>query len=406
MGETLRALATQLARCGLLCCVGLLGCQAAKQVPPWLAGEDTSSAGAHAQRGLAEAGQVGRAPSSAAAQSQGGGGSGSTATPSASVAADGGRATTVDAGSIPSAETPADPGVPPEVASHASDWPLPNRDYDNTRVAKTAIDSSTIGTLHEAWRFQLQIDATAFGYFTANTLILGDTLYIQDMMSNVYALSRASGQVLWSRMFNEATFGPNGVAIGWGKLFAAVGDSTLVAIELDGGKDVWKLSPELGASMGIDIQPLVYGGQLYAATVPVSTSRGVYEGGTHGKLLAVDAETGVLRWSFDTIDSADAWGASEVNGGGGAWYPPLVDAQRGLTIWGTGNPVPWPGTATSQAVRRDPGRTCTRARSSPSASTMASCVGTTKTSRTTSSTGTSKIRRCVCALQLRAAGTC
>jgi outer membrane protein assembly factor BamB len=158
-------------------------------------------------------------------------------------------------------------------------------------------------------------------------------------------MSRASGQVLWSRMFNEATFGPNGVAIGWDKLFAAVGDSAVVAIELEGGKDVWKFAPELGKSMGIDIQPVVYGGQLYAATVPVSTSRGIYEGGTHGMLLAVDAETGMLRWSFDTVDSADAWGASDVNGGGGAWYPPLIDAERGLTFWGTGNPVPWPGTA-------------------------------------------------------------
>jgi len=249
----------------------------------------------------------------------------------------------------------ADPGVPPEVASHARDWPLPNVDYQNTRRAATAIDSHNIAMLREAWRFKLQSGVTTFGYYTANTLILGDVVYLQDMMSNIYALSRAGGEVLWSRSFNLETFGPNGVAIGWGKLFAAIGDSRIVALELDGGADVWSYAPTLGSSMGIDIQPIVYAGQLYAATVPVSTTRGIYGGGTHGLLLAVDVETGKQRWSFDTIDSPDAWGNAEANGGGGAWYPPLIDPTGGLTYWGTGNPVPWPGSATQPNGGSRPG---------------------------------------------------
>jgi outer membrane protein assembly factor BamB len=252
-------------------------------------------------------------------------------------------------------QPPSDPGAPPEVARAANDWPLPNLDYQNTRNARTAIDSRNIGTLREAWQFQLSGGVTTFGYFTANTLIMGDVVYFQDMMSNVYALDRKRGTTRWTRMFDSETFGPNGVAIGWGKLFAAIGDSAIVALELDGGADVWKYSPPLGASMGIDIQPIVYAGQLYAATVPVSTSRGVYEGGTHGLLLAVDAETGAQRWSFDTVDSPDAWGNAEVNGGGGAWYPPLLDPARGLSYWGTGNPVPWPGTASDPSGASRPG---------------------------------------------------
>ena len=260
----------------------------------------------------------------------------------AAAPSDGGGAPTRDASTPMST---ADKGVPPEVAQYAMDWPLPNVDYDNSRNAKTAIDSRNIGTLREAWRFNLKSNATTFGYFTANALILGDTIYFQDMMSNVYALARRSGELQWSREFNVETFGPNGVAVGWGKLFASVGDNDVVALELAGGKDIWKYTPPLGRSMGVDIQPIAHAGQLYAATVPVSQTRGIYEGGTRGLLLAIDAETGMLRWSFDTIDSPDAWGDPKVNGGGGAWYPPLIDPQRGLTYWGTGNPVPWPGTA-------------------------------------------------------------
>ncbi|HWC32299.1 MAG TPA: PQQ-binding-like beta-propeller repeat protein, partial [Actinomycetota bacterium] len=37
------------------------------------------------------------------------------------------------------------------------------------------------------------------------------------------------------------------------------------------------------------------------------------------------------------------WGNEEVNSGGGVWYPPAVDADSGMTFWGTGNPAPFPG---------------------------------------------------------------
>ena len=322
-------------------CLSVLGCQQDPGEP--FVGVRTVDAGvqvpAQAQRAVPTA--TGSDAGAASSQSNDPAADSGVSVPGADVAAD--------------AAIPLDPGVPPEVASHGDDWPLPNVDYANTRRATTAIDSHNIAMLREAWRFQVHGGATTFGYYTANTLVLGDVVYLQDMMSNIYALSRATGEVRWSRAFNLETFGPNGVAIGWGKLFAAVGDSRIVALELDGGADVWSYTPKLGASMGIDIQPIVYAGQLYAATVPVSTTRGIYGGGTHGLLLALDAESGSVRWCFDRIDSADAWGNAEANGGGGAWYPPLIDPELGLCYWGTGNPVPWPGTVTQPNGGSRPG---------------------------------------------------
>jgi alcohol dehydrogenase (cytochrome c) len=329
----------------LLVCSSALSCQNDSS-EPW---PTPSTPPAQEQRAVVEQAQ-GSTPSTQTQTAQRGD-AGVARLSNAAAAEGGGAAAPV----VPGEASPTDPGVPPEVAQHASDWPLPNLDYQNTRNAKTSLDSQNVARLREAWRFKLQGGVTTFGYFSSNTLILGDVVYLQDMMSNVYALARRSGQVLWTRMYNAETFGPNGVAIGWGKLFAAIGDSAVVALALDNGQDVWSYSPTLGQSMGIDIQPIVYAGQLYAATVPVSTTRGIYGGGTHGLLLALDAETGVERWSFDTIDSLDAWGDAEANGGGGAWYPPLIDAQRGLCYWGTGNPVPWPGTATQPNGGSRPG---------------------------------------------------
>lgn len=235
-----------------------------------------------------------------------------------------------------------DARIPPEVAAHAADWVLPNFDYDNTRNPKTRIDASNVSKLRERWSFMVTGSA-AFGYVTANPLVVGELVYTQDMQSNVFALERATGNLKWKRSFDRPSFGPNGVAVGYGKLFAVAGDSDVVALKLEDGTDVWKFTPMFTHSEGMDIQPIAYGGTLFAATVPASTTRGVYEGGAHGKLLALDAESGKQRWSFDTISTTGLSEDPEAYGGGGAWYPPLIDAERGLTYWGTGNPVPWPG---------------------------------------------------------------
>jgi len=166
-------------------------------------------------------------------------------------------------------------------------------------------------------------------------------VYVQDMLSRVYVVERASGALRWAQGGGAGTPGPNGVAVGWGKVFASVGDTAIAALDLDDGRELWRFEPQLVKSEGIDIQPTVYGGSVFVSTVPGSL-RGLYLGGSRGVLFALDQHDGSTRWSFDTVDSEDLWGDADGNSGGGAWYPPLVDTERGMTYWGTGNPGPWP----------------------------------------------------------------
>src|SRR4249920_2455535 len=73
---------------------------------------------------------------------------------------------------------------PPEVANHAIDWPLPNRDYENTRATfDSRVRASNVATLEERFRVPLT-GASAFGYMTSCALVLGERIYLQDMASN------------------------------------------------------------------------------------------------------------------------------------------------------------------------------------------------------------------------------
>ncbi len=246
-------------------------------------------------------------------------------------------------------------GTPSEVAKYRDDWPLPNHDYDNTRATFTAsIDSTNVMRLREAWRFEAEVASGPFGSMSANPVILGDAIFLQDMASNVYRLARDTGALAWKASPGGLTVGPNGVAVAWGRVFANIGDTGILALDASSGRELWRFTPTLVSSEGIDIQPVAYDGLVYVSTVPASL-RGGYLGGSRGILTALDAKSGITRWTFDTVDSRDLWGNAEENAGGGAWYPPLVDPARKRTYWGTGNPAPWPGTIAAPSGATRPG---------------------------------------------------
>lgn len=240
--------------------------------------------------------------------------------------------------------SPRQAGAPPEVAEHAADWPLPGRDYRNSRaVADSPISAANVSRLEEAWSTPLE-GAGVLGNAASTPLVVGDTTYVQDLSSNVRAIDWESGELRWETIYDETQIGPNGPAIGWGRLYAVKGTRELVALDADTGDEVWAVELASTETEGIDIQPQVFGGLVLVSTVPISLA-GQYTGGDRGILYALDAETGDVAWSFDTVASDDLWGNPEVNSGGGAWYPPAIDTEAEVVYWGIANPAPFPGTS-------------------------------------------------------------
>jgi alcohol dehydrogenase (cytochrome c) len=245
--------------------------------------------------------------------------------------------------------------VPPEVLLNAKDWPLPNKDYGNSRTTSDSeINSANVKNLQMVWSVPVNYTGP-FGSVASNPLIIGDTIYLQDLGSNIYSITLKTGKVNWMKRYNLSTIGPNGPAVGYGKVFAAKGVNNLAALAMDTGKELWAMNISTGQTVGIDIQPVVYNNTVYTSTVPGSSASNFYTGGSIGVIYALDQQTGKAKWNFSTVDSADIWGNKEVNSGGGCWYMPAIDLHTGLMFWGTGNPAPWPGTSKYPSGSSRPG---------------------------------------------------
>ncbi len=227
--------------------------------------------------------------------------------------------------------------APPDVRGEANAWPLPDHDYDNSRDAGVSpIRASTVSRLTQAWSVRMSVGAST------SPIVLAGVAYLQDQTGTVYAIDVSSGRVKWQTKPLGFSIGPYGVSIGWGKLFAAT-PTGVAAFELSDGSPLWNRQITTTPGQGVDIQTLAYGGRVYVASVPVAIGK-LYTGGSVGYLEALNATSGKVDWSFDTVRSKDLWGNPAVNSGGGAWYPPAIDTHRGIVYWGVANPAPFVGT--------------------------------------------------------------
>ncbi|MGH9019936.1 MAG: PQQ-binding-like beta-propeller repeat protein [Acidimicrobiales bacterium] len=234
----------------------------------------------------------------------------------------------------------------------AGSWEYPNGDLDNTRdVVGSTITSANVGSLKVAWTFSITGKAAKsldkLGSLVANPVVVGSVVYVQDMYSNVYALSLATGAKLWEYWLGQALRsgpGPNGVAVSRGVVYA-LAPTEAFALDASTGHPIWIDRHLLGHGQGtFGMQPQVANGRVYLAS-----QYGAAPGG--GILLALRASNGRRLWTFNTVKTPDAGVESLGLGAGGAWETPLVGSDGSVT-YGTGNPYQTVGSAISEPARQ------------------------------------------------------
>ena len=251
-----------------------------------------------------------------------------------------------------------------------TEWATAGADLSNSRaVIGGRLRRSAVGDLEERWTADLE----TLGALSTVPLVVDGVVYLQGSSGEVAALDASSGDAVWRSAPTGFNIGPFGVAVDDARVYALDGSSGVLALDSSHGRARCgrPTSPPPTRPASTSSRSIA-GGLVIVSTVPVSIG-GIYNGGDRGVVTALDAATGEVGWAFDTVLGDDLWGNPEVNSGGGAWYPPAVDLERGVVYVGVANPAPFPGTAEFPNGSSRPGETSTPTRSSPSTSRPASC---------------------------------
>ncbi len=111
-----------------------------------------------------------------------------------------------------------------------------------------------------AWTFDITAPGL-FGGITSQPIVIGDTVYIQDMRSNVFALDRDTGAQKWEAPFDVGSIGPNGVAVAYDMVYARP-ERHRRGGRAQRVRRQHRVAAKIGSppGEGIDMSPIVYDG--------------------------------------------------------------------------------------------------------------------------------------------------
>ena len=241
--------------------------------------------------------------------------------------------------------------APAATGRPAPGWTQPDADLASTRYVASAITSANVSKLGVAWTVPLTMNTThTDGAYAATPVIVNGVVYVQDLDSDVFAISLATGKVLWTHDYNSADGGPNGVNVAGGVVYAATANAA-VALAAATGAQLWSRTLTGNDHEGIAMAPGYNHGTVYVSTVPANVTT-QYGAGGQGILWALNARTGAPEWSWN--QDQNLWGNPGVNSGAGLWYAPSFDAQGNLYL-GIANPAPIFGTTSYPLGSSRPG---------------------------------------------------
>jgi quinohemoprotein ethanol dehydrogenase len=196
-----------------------------------------------------------------------------------------------------------------KAAAHSPDqWLTIGRDYAETRFSPLQqIDSKNVGRLGLAWSY----DTKSLRGLEATPLVANGVLYATGDWSNVFALDARTGRELWRwdakavrvRGYRACCDVVNrGVALYRDKVYVGVIDGRLAALDAATGTVRWEVqTTPVGEPYTITGAPRVVDGK-------VIIGNGGAELGVRGFVSAYDAETGKLAWRFYTVPGNPAKG--------------------------------------------------------------------------------------------------
>ena len=162
--------------------------------------------------------------------------------------------------------------APAATGRPAAGWTQPDADLASTRYVTSAITSANVSTLGVAWTVPLTMNTThTDGAYATTPVIVNGVVYVQDLDSDVFAISLATGKVLWTHDYNSPNGGPDGVNVVGGVVYAATANAA-VALDAATGTQLWSRTLIANDHEGIAMAPGFDNGTVYVSTVPANVT--------------------------------------------------------------------------------------------------------------------------------------
>ena len=119
----------------------------------------------------------------------------------------------------------------------------------------SAITSANVSKLGVAWTVPLHTSLShTDGAYATTPVIVNGVVYLQDLQSNVMAISLATGKVLWTHTYNSPNGGPDGVNVVGGVVYATTNHAAF-ALDAATGRQLWSRTLIGNDHEGIDMTP-------------------------------------------------------------------------------------------------------------------------------------------------------
>jgi PQQ-dependent dehydrogenase (methanol/ethanol family) len=254
-----------------------------------------------------------------------------------------------------------------ELQKNDNNWVMPAGDYANTRYSElTQINKDNVGDLNMAWSFSTGVLRGHEG----NALVKDGTMWVHTPFPNiVYALDlNNDGAIKWKYepIQNEDETVPvmccdtvnRGLSMADGKIFLNQADTTLVALDMETGEEVWsdkRDDPKVGATstaaahvfddkiiVGISGGEFGVRGYVQAYDLDGNVQYKAYSTGPDDEMLVDGSKTTEMLEPIGADSSLKSWQGEQWKIGGGTtwgWYS--YDPDTNLYYYGSGNPSTW-----------------------------------------------------------------
>jgi alcohol dehydrogenase (cytochrome c) len=231
-----------------------------------------------------------------------------------------------------------------------TDWPSYNRTLTSERyVPFDQINRTNVSRLKPLCVYDLNVDTS----FQTGPIVIGRTLY-GTTDKEIFAIDAETCQQKWRVREEGPSLGlrvNRGAAYLEGRLFRGTNEGNVLAYDAATGKKLWSTHiADPANAESVPAAPIAWNGLVFIG------SAGSDRYGVKGRMYALDANTGSVRWETYTVPTdAKQTGneamqararASWANAadvpitGGGTWTSYTLDAERGLLYIPVGNPGP------------------------------------------------------------------